>query len=55
MNISLPAVSSRSKLYLRETSLIVTVGAPSVEESSSQAVVMSSFLFRFRRGNALVD
>ncbi|KAK4836771.1 hypothetical protein QYF36_000050 [Acer negundo] len=52
-NISLLAVSSRSKLDLRETRLLVTVGAPSVEESCSQAVVMSSFLFRFRR--ALTD
>ncbi|KAI3671269.1 hypothetical protein L2E82_53456 [Cichorium intybus] len=42
--------SSRSKLDLRETRLLVTVGAPSVEESCSQVVVMSSFLFRFRRG-----
>lgn len=52
LNISLLAVSSRSKEDLRETRLIVTVGAPSVEESCSQAVVMSSFLFRFRRGNS---
>lgn len=52
LNISLLAVSSRSKLDLRETRLLVTVGAPSVEESCSQAVVMSSFLFRFRRGNS---
>lgn len=37
---------------LRETRLLVTVGAPSVEESCSQVVVMSSFLFRFRRGNS---
>lgn len=44
--------SSRSKLDLRETRLLVTVGAPSVEESCSQVVVMSSFLFRFRRGNS---
>lgn len=45
-------MSSRSKLDLRETRLIVTVGAPSVEESCSQEVVMSSLLFRFRRGNS---
>lgn len=28
------------------------MGAPSVEEICSQAVVMSSFFFRFRRGNS---
>lgn len=38
---------------LRETILWLTVGAPSVEESCSQAVVMNSFFFRFRRENSL--